>query len=103
MILWRRLLFERRTSRFARLASVPRTPPSVPGTITLDWRSFGCRLSGLTATGAVLDIDMPRPPKLPRYFFVRPDSDRTHRRVRLTWQHGKQAGVEFITRWAIAW
>ena len=90
-------------SRFARfrVTRTVRPKDSAPGQITLDRMSYPCLVRDMTPTSAIIEIDVKVPPDLPEYFFLRLDSERTHRRVRLGWQHRKQAGVDFFTKWSI--
>ena len=74
---------------------------NVPGTIRDGRASLGCIILELGRTGAVLELEGRPARKLGPIFDLRPETDRTYRRVKLLWQYNNQASVEFFTAWAI--
>ncbi len=64
--------------------------------------SHACIIRELNRTGAFIEFERRPAGKLGSTFDLRPETDRTFRRVRLLWQHNDQASVEFLTAWAIA-
>lgn len=75
---------------------------NIPGTIRDGRSSLACTILELNRTGAFLELPARPPHKLGPVFDLRPETDRTSRRVKLLWQHNGQASVEFLTAWAVA-
>lgn len=74
----------------------------VAGTIRAGARSYDCKVYDLSQTRAFLEIESKTPPELVGTLFLKLASERTHRTVKLLWQHKCQAGIEFVTTWSIA-
>lgn len=97
MFFWNRSRNEEPRARRA-----PRDGRHVVGTIRAGSRTYACKVYDLSPARAFLEIEGATPPDLSGTLFLKLASERTHRTVKLVWQHKGQAGIEFVTTWSVA-